>query len=354
MNALLQHEDLINATDNNNATALPTPHQLQTALSVSPTAFQSIQQHRQTLQRILNRQDSRMMVVVGPCSIHNIGEALTYADRLRTLADEVQDRLVLVMRAYLEKPRTSLGWEGLVNDPYLDGTNQIADGLQMSRRLMLNISDMGLPIATEVLDPMISNYFNDLVSWAAIGARTAESQIHRKLASSLPAIVGFKNGTDGSIPTAINAMKSAAARHSYVGLDANGQMTVQRSAGNPHTHVVLRGGNDGPNYAETDVNQCVQAMQAADFLPNIMVDCSHANSHKRAEKQIEVLNETARQRRAGNDALVGVMLESNLAWGNQSLPDIPHNLEYGVSVTDACIDWDTTLEALRGLYQQLA
>jgi len=284
---------------------------------------------------------------VGPCSIHDPEAALDYAARLARLSKEVDDRLLLVMRAYFEKPRTTVGWKGLVNDPHLDDSFEVAEGLAIARRLMLDIADLGIGLSTEALDPIAPQYLQDLISWTAIGARTTESQTHREMASGLSSAVGFKNGTDGSLQVALNALQSVASPHSFLGINGAGQVAVMRTRGNPDAHLVLRGGGNGPNYDADSIAAAEAGLVAAGLAPNIMVDCSHANSSKDHDRQPLVARDVAEQIAAGNRSVIGLMIESNIAAGNQPLQPDRKKLKYGVSVTDACIDWETTEELLR-------
>ena len=330
-------------------TILITPAQLKARYPLSDALRESISQRRGIIHNILDRKDNRLLVIVGPCSIHDTHAALAYAQRLKTLADQVSDTLYVVMRVYFEKPRTTTGWKGLINDPYLDDTFQIQDGLQQARALLLAITEIGLPCATEALDPITPQYLHDLISWAAIGARTTESQTHREMASGLSSAVGFKNGTDGSLAVAIHALQSAAHPHRFLGINTEGQVALIHTQGNRYGHVVLRGGNDQPNYDAPSIARCEHALQNAGLRTNIMVDCSHANAHKDHTQQIAVLENVTQQRLAGNPSIIGVMLESHLNAGKQSLPPQLADLRYGVSITDACIDWQTTETALLAL-----
>ncbi|GHB20275.1 3-deoxy-7-phosphoheptulonate synthase [Salinicola rhizosphaerae] len=329
---------------------LPTPRELRERLPLSPVLDADIAAHRRAIQAILQGEDDRLLVVTGPCSVHDPQAALEYAERLAALNERVGDRLLLVMRVYVEKPRTTVGWKGLAYDPYLDGSDDMAAGLAMGRRLMRDIATLGLPIATELLQPTAAAYFDDLLSWAAIGARTTESQIHREMASGLHAAVGFKNGTQGNIDVAIAAMQSAAHSHRHFGTSLDGAPAMIETAGNPHTHLVLRGGQQGPNHDRDSVVASRLAMAQAGLDASIMVDCSHANSRKDHRRQVEVLHDVLAQRLAGERGLIGVMLESHLFEGKQPLGD---NLRYGVSVTDACLGWETTEQALVTMAERL-
>jgi len=319
--------------------ALPTPAELRQRLPLSAPLADQVRTDRQAVRAVLNGDDPRLLVVVGPCSIHDADSALDYAQRLAELTPQVGDQLLLVMRAYMEKPRTTVGWKGMVYDPQLDGSGDMTDGLASSRRLMLGMLELGLPLATELLQPLVAGYFDDLLSWAAIGARTSESQIHRELVSGLELAVGFKNGTDGSLGIACDAMRSAAHPHGHFGLDLHGRPAQVVTHGNPDTHLVLRGGHRGPNYDEASVTAARAALERAGIAPRIMVDCSHANSGKDPLRQPAVLESVIDQRLAGQDALRGVMLESHLLDGCQPLSG---DLRYGVSITDGCLGWDGT------------
>lgn len=323
---------------------LPSPHLLKQQMPLCSELAQQVQQHRQAIRNILEGRDSRLLVVVGPCSIHDPRSALEYADRLAALSREVDDQLLLVMRAYVEKPRTTVGWKGLAYDPHLDGSDDMHAGIALCRGLMLNMLERGLPIATELLQPMAAGYFDDLLSWAAIGARTTESQIHREMVSGLELPVGFKNGTDGGIGIACDAMRSAAHPHRHFGMDAQGYPAIIETLGNPDTHLVLRGGHKGPNYDADSVAQARIGLAKVGLAARIMVDCSHANSGKDPARQPAVFEQVLGQRLAGDTSLVGVMLEGHLFDGCQTLGKAP--LKYGVSITDGCLGWDTTEQLL--------
>jgi 3-deoxy-7-phosphoheptulonate synthase len=332
---------------------LVTPSMLKASIPLTDDLAQRITASRQAVFDILDRRDPRLLVVVGPCSIHDSEAAMDYARRLKTLADEVDDTLLIVMRAYFEKPRTTVGWKGLINDPYLDDSFAIEDGLKLARKLLTDIVELGLPVSTEALDPISPQYLQDLISWSAIGARTTESQTHREMASGLSSAVGFKNGTDGGLTVAINALRSASRPHRFLGINSQGQVSVFTTRGNPYGHVVLRGGSAGPNYDSVHVKLCEQALAAAKMPENIMVDCSHANSNKDPSLQPLVADNAANQIVAGNRSIVGLMIESNINAGNQSLPDNLDDLKYGVSLTDGCIGWEETELCLRGLRDKL-
>lgn len=325
---------------------LITPQQFKQQLPMTDDVRAHIEKSRKTLRDILDRKDKRIIVIVGPCSVHDTKAALEYAERLVTLADQVKDQLFIVMRVYFEKPRTTVGWKGLINDPYLDGSFQIEKGMALGRDLMLRINELGLPIANEALDPISPQYMQDLISWSAIGARTTESQTHREMASGLSTPIGFKNGTDGSLDVAVNALQSASHGHSFLGIDTEGKVSIVHSSGNQYSHIVLRGGGGKPNYDSVNVRLTERELRAKNLPENVMVDCSHANSNKDPQLQPLVLDNIGQQILEGNQSIVGVMLESHLKAGNQTLTDDPSQLEYGQSITDGCIDWETTEDAL--------
>lgn len=331
---------------------LITPNQLKMEFPLAPEQELQIAQSRQTIADIIAGRDPRLLIVCGPCSIHDPEAAIEYAHRLKALAAEVSDTLYLVMRVYFEKPRTTVGWKGLINDPHMDGSFDIQAGLKIGRRLLLDLVNMGLPLATEALDPNSPQYLGDLFSWAAIGARTTESQTHREMASGLSMPVGFKNGTDGSLATAINAMRAAAMPHRFVGINQAGQVCLLHTQGNPHGHVILRGGKT-PNYSAQDVEKCEKEMAQAGLKPSLMVDCSHGNSNKDYRRQPAVAESIVEQIKAGNRSIIGLMIESNIYEGNQSSEQPRSEMKYGVSVTDACISWETTDALLRKMNQDL-
>jgi 3-deoxy-7-phosphoheptulonate synthase len=331
---------------------LVTPAALKALLPVPDAVGESVRASRRAVQNILDHSDHRLLVVVGPCSIHDTDAAREYAQRLKQLADEVSSELFVVMRTYFEKPRTTVGWKGLINDPYLDDSFRVGEGLEIARRLLLDITSLGLPVSTEALDPITPQYLQDLITWSAIGARTTESQTHREMASGLSCPIGFKNGTDGSLDVAINALESAVSPHRFLGISSSGQVSVIRTTGNRHAHIVLRGGSRGPNYDAENVAACEAALEKIGQVPNIMVDCSHANSNKDHRRQPDVARSLAEQIENGSRSLMGLMIESNLHEGNQPVNG-GSNLRYGVSVTDACIDWPTTESLLRELAERL-
>lgn len=325
---------------------LPSPSAMRERLPVDARLAAQIQAHRQTVRDILNGTDDRLLVITGPCSLHDPKAALEYGHRLSELSRQLDDKLFLVMRAYVEKPRTTVGWKGMLYDPHLDGSNDIATGLNVSRHLLLDLARLGLPLATELLHPMAADYLGDLLSWAAIGARTTESQIHREMVSGLPIPVGFKNGTDGSIDVASDAMGAAEHPHTHLGIDDNGHSALLQTAGNPDTHLVLRGGHHGPNYDADSIRQAVGALHAKGRNHRLIVDCSHANSGKDPLRQPEVLRDLLEQRARGENPIAGVMLESHLQDGKQPLEK---PLQYGLSITDGCLGWDRTEQLLCGI-----
>jgi 3-deoxy-7-phosphoheptulonate synthase len=332
---------------------ISSPREMKRRALATPEVLETVIAGRQQVSDILDGKDDRLLVVVGPCSIHDTASALEYATRLNELRRAVADKLQIVMRVYFEKPRTTLGWKGLINDPGLNGTYDIESGLHTARELLLRINALGLPAATEFLDPYTPQYFDDLVTWAAIGARTTESQTHREMASALSMPVGFKNGTDGSLQIALDAMVAARSPHSFLGIDEDGYTAIIRSLGVTHGHLVLRGGKDHPNYEPEFVNDAVEALRKAKLRETLMVDCSHANSAKHYERQVSIFQNLVVQRKAGNKALASVMLESHLHAGNQPLEADPATLKYGVSITDACIDWETTRQLLQDAAKEL-
>lgn len=336
-------------TDNLNIASndpLITPEQLKQSLPLEGQAQETVKNARETIFSILDRKDPRLFIVVGPCSIHDVDAALDYAARLKELAAKVEDTLYIVMRVYFEKPRTSIGWKGLINDPHLDDSFKIEEGLRIGRKLLLDIAELGLPASTEALDPISPQYMQDLIAWSAIGARTTESQTHREMSSGLSSPVGFKNGTDGGLMVAINAMQSVSSPHRFLGISSEGQVSVVTTKGNPYAHVVLRGGSNGPNYDTVHVAQCESALEKGGVSQNIMIDCSHANSSKDPDVQPLVLKDISHQILEGNKSIIGVMLESHINHGSQSIPEDLSQLKYGVSVTDACMDWGTTETAI--------
>jgi 3-deoxy-7-phosphoheptulonate synthase len=332
---------------------LPTPAEVKAELPLTPELEQAVVAHRHVVQNILDGVDPRLFVVVGPCSIHDIAAAHEYAGKLRALADEVADTIVVLMRVYFEKPRTTVGWKGLVNDPDMDDSFQVERGIRQARQLLLDLAQLGLPTATEALDPLMPQYLGDLITWTAIGARTTESQTHREMASGLSTPVGFKNGTDGSLDVAINALKSARQPHHFLGINQEGRTAVFKTRGNAYGHVVLRGGGGRPNYDSVSIALCERELAAAGLPERIVVDCSHANSNKDHNLQPLVARDCIDQLVNGNHSIIGLMLESHLHAGNQKIGEDRSQLAYGVSVTDACIDWETTVATLREAHEHL-
>ncbi|MTW10416.1 3-deoxy-7-phosphoheptulonate synthase [Pseudoduganella eburnea] len=333
--------------------SMPTPEELHAKLPLTDKASDTVTKGRADLRAILERKDKRLFVVVGPCSIHDPVAGLDYARRLLALQEEVKDTMLLVMRVYFEKPRTTTGWKGYINDPYMDDSFRVDVGMEKARQFLLDVCELGLPTATEALDPISPQYLGDLIAWTAIGARTTESQTHREMSSGLSTPVGFKNGTDGDIGIAINAILSAANPHAFLGINSQGNVSVVRTRGNPHGHVVLRGGDGRPNYDSVSVAIAEQSLQKAKLPANIVIDCSHANSYKKPELQPLVMTDVVNQIVHGNQSVVGVMIESNIVAGNQKIPLDLSELKYGCSVTDACIDWETTVHMLKEADREL-
>ncbi|PWW12448.1 3-deoxy-7-phosphoheptulonate synthase [Mangrovibacter plantisponsor] len=331
---------------------LITPDQLKAQFPLTAEQEAQVSESRKTIADIIAGRDPRLLVVCGPCSIHDPEAAIEYARRFKTLSEQVGDSLYLVMRVYFEKPRTTVGWKGLINDPHMDGSFDVESGLKIARRLLVELVGMGLPLATEALDPNSPQYLGDLFSWSAIGARTTESQTHREMASGLSMPVGFKNGTDGSLATAINAMRAASMQHRFMGINQAGQVCLLQTQGNPDGHVILRGGK-APNYGPEDVAQCEKEMQKAGLRPSLMIDCSHGNSNKDFRRQTGVAESAVAQIKDGNRSIIGLMIESNLFEGNQSSEQPRNEMKYGVSVTDACISWETTEALLCDIHEDL-
>ncbi|EKU40236.1 3-deoxy-7-phosphoheptulonate synthase [Acinetobacter sp. WC-141] len=332
---------------------LVTPNELKSELPLSDVASQTVLKGRETIRNILDGSDKRLFVVIGPCSIHDPKAAHEYADRLKALSEKVKDTLYLVMRVYFEKPRTTIGWKGLINDPDMNDSFNIEKGLRIGRKLLLELNEKGLPCATEALDPNSPQYYQDLISWSAIGARTTESQTHREMSSGLSSPVGFKNGTDGGLTVATNAMQSVKYGHSFLGLNEDGQVSIINTSGNPYAHVVLRGGNGKPNYDAGSVEEAENALAKAKVSTKIMIDASHANSNKDPYLQPLVLKNITEQILDGNKSIVGLMVESHLKGGRQDIPENLCDLEYGKSVTDGCIDWETTEKTLLEMHEAL-
>lgn len=332
---------------------LITPETIKKLLPASEQSLTHVLESRQIIQDILDNKDRRHFIVIGPCSIHDTKAALDYAKKLQTLSEKVKDLFYLVMRVYFEKPRTTTGWKGLINDPYLDDSFHIEEGLKIARELLIKFTEIGLPTATEALDPITPQYHAEFITWAAIGARTTESQTHREIASGLSMPVGFKNGTDGSLQTAINALKAAKTPHHFLGINQEGKISKFSTKGNPYAHIVLRGGGGKPNYDRKSVAQCEKLLEENKLRKKIVVDCSHANSNKDYRLQPKVLKDCVEQIKEGNQSIVGFMIESNLFEGNQKLPEDPKQLKYGVSITDSCLGWETTEKVILETYQQL-
>ncbi|MEO0055850.1 MAG: hypothetical protein RLZZ50_1797 [Verrucomicrobiota bacterium] len=333
---------------------LPSPAQLLAEQPKTEAQADFITAARREIQRLIFTDDRRFLLIIGPCSIHDVEAGRDYARRLAALAKEVSDRVMVVMRVYFEKPRTTVGWKGLVMDPHLDGTNDIAAGLRLGRSFLREVLDLGLPTATEFLDPITPQYIADLVCWGAIGARTTESQTHRQLASGLSMPIGFKNGTDGGLQVAINAIKAAAQPQTFLGIGLDGAAAAVRTSGNRDCHIVLRGGAKGPNFSAAHVAETEQMLAKAGLPAAILVDASHDNSSKKPELQPDVVQALLGQIQAGNRSIMGAMVESNLGAGNQAFPQPKEKLQYGVSITDGCIDWATTEKLVRGLHAGLA
>ena len=337
-------------TENLNVDAfdtMPTPAEIHAKLPISDKATKTVTHGRTLLRKILDRQDPRLFVVVGPCSIHDPVAGLDYARRLKALADDVGDVLQIIMRVYFEKPRTTVGWKGYINDPFMDDSFRVDIGMQKAREFLLQVNELGLPTGTEALDPISPQYYGDLITWTAIGARTTESQTHREMSSGLSTPVGFKNATNGDLSVAVNAILSSSRPHSFLGINSTGKVAIVRTKGNAYGHVVLRGGDGRPNYDTVSVSIAEQAMVKAKLPANIVVDCSHANSSKKPELQPLVMADVVNQIRLGNKSLVGVMIESNIEAGNQPIPADLSQLKYGCSVTDGCVAWDTTEKMIR-------
>ncbi|WP_317163347.1 3-deoxy-7-phosphoheptulonate synthase [Labilibaculum euxinus] len=323
-----------------------TPIELKELYPLSEKHIETVNNGQTTIKNILNGSDKRILAIVGPCSIHDIKSAKEYAQKLKVLADDLKKDLFVVMRVYFEKPRTTVGWKGLINDPYMDNSCKIQDGLKQARGLLAYIAELGLPAAGEALDIVTPQYIQDLFSWTAIGARTTESQSHRNMSSGLSSVVGFKNGTDGNIDIAINAMQAVASPHNFVSINPEGKVAVIRTLGNPNTHIILRGGKK-PNFGAEHIAAIEKKLSDLQIVPRIMVDCSHANSSKKAQKQEIVLASLAGQIAGGNKSIMGFMVESNLMFGKQNIPEDKSKLKYGVSVTDECLDFESTEQILR-------
>jgi 3-deoxy-7-phosphoheptulonate synthase len=333
--------------------SLVSPRQLKEQLPVEARSHETVVRGREAIQAILSGSDERFLALVGPCSIHDVRAAEDYARRLTKMQEDLSDRIHIVMRAYFEKPRTTIGWKGLINDPHLDGSFDMEEGLRLARELLRTITGMGLPVGTEMLDPITPQYIDDLVSWAAIGARTIESQTHRQMASGLSMPVGYKNSTEGNLQPALDAVEAARQAHRFLGINDDGMTCIIVTKGNPWGHLILRGGRDAPNYSPEQIAAAMSRMEEAGPPGRLMVDCSHSNSGRRHERQSVVWSSVIEQRVAGNRALIGAMLEGNLFEGRQDLTADPSTLRYGVSITDACIGWDETEQLLRQAWERL-
>lgn len=331
---------------------LLTPNEVKEKLPLNKTAEHTILRFRQEIEHILDFQDRRKFIVVGPCSIHDPQAAIEYGQKLHALAEKVQDKLLLIMRVYFEKPRTTVGWKGLINDPEMDDSFNVEKGILIARNLLLKLTELGLPTATEALDPIIPQYISELISWSAIGARTTESQTHREMASGLSMPVGFKNGTDGNIQVAVNALKSAKTPHNFLGINQKGQVSVFQTRGNAHGHVILRGGNQ-PNFEAENIKLVEEQLKTANLSPRIVVDCSHGNTNKDYRLQSMVFENIIQQIVDGNSSIVGMMLESNLYAGSQAITGNREDLKYGVSVTDKCINWEETERIILAAHAKL-
>ncbi|MDV5236347.1 3-deoxy-7-phosphoheptulonate synthase [Providencia rettgeri] len=349
---MIMQKDVLNNVNIQDEQVLITPESLKQKYPLSHSSLHAIATSRQVIADIIHQRDPRLLVVCGPCSIHDVDAAIEYGERLKKLAEELSDSLYIVMRVYFEKPRTTVGWKGLISDPFMDGSFEMEKGLHIARDLLTSLVNMGLPLATEALDPNNPQYLGDLFSWSAIGARTTESQTHREMASGLSMPVGFKNGTDGSLSTAINALKAAAMPHRFMGINQSGQVCLLHTKGNSNGHVILRGGKK-PNYEAEDIAACEVEMKKAGLAPSLMVDCSHGNSNKDYRRQPQVVDSIIEQIVNGNESITGIMLESHINEGNQTSEQERDMMKYGVSVTDACINWQTTETVLRNLHQAL-
>ncbi len=334
--------------------ALPSPAELICEQPKTDQQAEFVTKTRHDIDRIIFTDDQRLLLVVGPCSIHDLEAGREYAKRLAALAEEVSDRVMIVMRVYFEKPRTTVGWKGLIMDPHLDGSHDIAAGLRTARAFLGEVLDLGLPTATELLDPITPQYIADLICWSAVGARTTESQTHRQMASGLSMPLGFKNGTDGTLKSAMNAIQAAAQPQTFLGINLDGSASAVVTRGNPACHVVLRGGSQGPNYSPAHIADTEAQLEKAGLTKSILVDCSHDNSAKKPELQPEVMRELLKQIAAGNRSIMGAMIESNLEGGKQAFPQPKADLKYGVSITDGCIDWATTESLIREIHSSLA
>lgn len=332
---------------------LMSPDELKREVPVSVAAYETVVTGRATIQNILDKKDNRIIAIVGPCSVHDYNSAMDYAHKLNDLRIKYSDKIMIIMRVYFEKPRTTVGWKGMILDPFMDGSCDIEEGLRRGRKLLADINNLGISCATETLDPIVPQYNSDLISWAAIGARTTESQTHREMASGLSMPVGFKNGTDGCMRTAIDALIASGHSHTFIGIDQDGQTSVLKTAGNKYGHLILRGGRNGANYYSKSITKAEDMLRESSIAENIIIDCSHANSDKDYKKQGRVIKSIIAQKNAGNHSIIGFMLESNLKEGNQKIGENLSELIYGVSVTDQCINMEETEELLELIYQSI-
>ena len=343
----MEHTENINVVE-----VLPIipPKELKELIPASIESLNTVKKSREQIKKILEGKDSRLLAIVGPCSIHDKKAAIEYANHLKELSDIVSEKILIVMRVYFEKPRTTVGWKGLINDPKIDGSHKINEGIELARKILLETNNLGVPCATETLDPVTPQYSADLISWSAIGARTTESQTHRELASGLSMPVGFKNATNGELNIALNAMKSSLQSHHFLGISQDGLSSVIRTAGNQNVHLVLRGGSSGPNFDSVSINKAVRALESEKLPKSIMIDCNHANSGKDPLKQELVLRNIVLQIKDGNKSIIGIMIESNINGGNQQ---ISKKMKYGVSITDACLDWGNTSRIILDTFESL-
>ncbi len=329
------------------------PAEIKRELPLSEKAKENVVSKRKEIQEILSGKGSRKILIVGPCSIHNIEEALEYAEKINSLQEKVKGRFLVLMRTYFEKPRTIMGWKGLINDPNLNGSFNIEKGLKIARKLILDINELGVGCATEFLDPTVPQYLSDLVSWTAIGARTTESQTHRELASGLSMPVGFKNTTQGTVKPAINSIKSSSNPHSFLGINPHGKTSIVKTKGNPDCHIILRGGTSGVNYEEESVKEIQEQLEKSQVNKGLIIDCNHGNSNKEFKKQKDIFHNIISQIKRGNDNILGIMIESNLKEGNQELIGNPEELKKGISITDPCLSWEDTEKLILEGYEEL-
>jgi len=333
---------------------LTSPREIEEKMPLSATSLETVQRSRQTIRNIIDKKDKRLLAIVGPCSVHDRRAVMEYAERLLKLREDLRNQLYIIMRVYFEKPRTVFGWKGLINDPYLDGSCDMLTGLRLARRILMDITALGMPVATETLDPITPQYLSNLISWSSIGARTTESQTHREMASGLSMPVGYKNATDGNLQTAINAMQSARRGHTFLGINREGRTCIVNTRGNPWGHIIMRGGTGGPNYNPSSIKDAAALLSTAGLEPAILMDCSHANSGREHNNQQKVLQAVITQHLENNQTLIGFMLESNLTEGSVKIPDNPADLSYGISITDPCIGWEETDRLLNDAYKRLS